>query len=1070
MNLLSLVSSGAARLAWRKAARRCAKLLSVLLPSLILAACGGGGSGSGFVSVGGLTPSVNQVVGNVVDGPVAGATVCAYTVVNGQPAVQVACSSPSDASGAYTINLASYANAPVILVASGGTYVDAISAAHVNLNAAVSGGLHGYVAIAGGGTTTAVISPLTELAYDYAAGSGGGVTAPNWTTALGAVQTNFGVSDIVGTVPIDPAHLPTSATPSPVQINYALALATLSEYLHDDFPSGTALSQALSALNACLSVPVAANCGTGSTSAGYLLSGAMVTYLTSTNPAFAAAYPSASLSLSSFGSTTASGGTSSGLPLGLLAGNSFSGNSNDGPGATAMFNFTNPSSNVPALSQITVDSAGNLYAADTNNNTIRRITAAGLVSTLAGQAGVATAAPVAGCTGTCAGDGVGTAATFSAPNGAYVDTYTGNLFVGDSAANAIRMIVLSGSSAGQVSTIASGGVLNGPGPLTGDGAGNLFVMNLINHTLVRLSPATGGSYAASLITPSLPSGVAHVGQVTGLAYGGVSSAVNPLIAGKVLLADSDLDAIWAVDPASGATTDYASPTTVYGTNANCTRAGVQSGRCTAWMAITLAPAVTAAYGSVWSLAVDAAGTVYALDAAYSASANIGNGYCGNTNCAHTGTFFYPGVWRIGAGASSATLLAGGTQSGVVDGIGSAAAFYGPTSIALSATTGLLYLTDTTSFVRTLDPASTSVATLAGMALTGFADGTGIAAKFAAPSGLATDGNTLYVADAFNCTIRAVTSLGQTTTIAGLAGPGGLCTSGTGFADGIGTQAVFGQPFGVAADGRGALYVADYLNNALRKVSATTLTGGAVVTTVAGQAPTDGVTPGSAGFADGPLGTGFLSAPEGVAVDTASGNLNSGNIFIADTGNNAIRMVAPANGYALTTFAGNGSAGFADGAGASSAQFSSPAGIAVDGSGNVYVADTGNNAIRKITPDGTVSTLAGPPPGSANAGVAATVDGIGGAAQFSLPLGIVADSAGNLYVSQAFSSTVNSNNLVRKVTPAGQVTTITLQTTTVDNLPTTLIAMPSWQGQGLALIGRTLYLTSGSGIVSVANLP
>ena len=215
------------------------------------------------------------------------------------------------------------------------------------------------------------------------------------------------------------------------------------------------------------------------------------------------------------------------------------------------------------------------------------------------------------------------------------------------------------------------------------------------------------------------------------------------------------------------------------------------------------------------------------------------------------------------------------------------------------------------------------------------------------------------------------------------------TDSAGYANGVGTAARFDHPFGLALDRSGNLYVADQANSVIRTISPA-----AVVNTLAG-------TPGVTGAINGADTLASFNKPFGVAVD------GSGNVYVADAGNNLIRKIT-ANGT-VSNFAGTGLAGAADGT--DSASFNSPLGVAVDGSGNVYVADYGNDEIRKITPAGVVSTLAG------KAGVAGNADGLDTAARFNLPESLVVDVNGNIFVAD------NGNNEVRKVTAAGLVSTI-----------------------------------------------
>ena len=276
------------------------------------------------------------------------------------------------------------------------------------------------------------------------------------------------------------------------------------------------------------------------------------------------------------------------------------------------------------------------------------------------------------------------------------------------------------------------------------------------------------------------------------------------------------------------------------------------------------------------------------------------------------------------------------------------------------------------------------ATLAGTAnVSGSADGTGGAAQFSEPDGVAVDGSgNVYVADQFNNTIRKIVSGGVVTTLAGTAGVSGS-------KDGTGPAAQFNAPVGVAVDGGGNVYVADTRNCTVRKITA-----GGVVTTLAGTA-------GTPGSADGTGSAARFDSPLFVAVD------GSGNVYVTDDNNNTVRKITP--GGLTTTLAGTaGVSGSKDGTGPA-AQFSLPAGIAVDGGGNVYVADKYNGTIRKITPGGVTTTLAGAP------GKEGYSDGAGPAAEFFEPSGVAVDGSGNLFVTD--------NEIVRKVTAGGVVTTI-----------------------------------------------
>jgi sugar lactone lactonase YvrE len=334
----------------------------------------------------------------------------------------------------------------------------------------------------------------------------------------------------------------------------------------------------------------------------------------------------------------------------------------------------------------------------------------------------------------------------------------------------------------------------------------------------------------------------------------------------------------------------------------------------------------------------------------------------------------------------------GSFQGSTDGQGTAARFYQPNATAID-NTGNIYLADSrNNQIRKITPGGL-VSTFAGSTSSGFADGQGTAAQFSGPTGVAVDatGN-VYVADRTNRRIRKISPEGLVSTLAG--------SSTDGSADGQGDLASFSLPSGIALDAAGIIYVADQNNHRIRKI-----TPGGLVSTLAGS---------TAGFADGQGSAAQFSTPRTVAVDAA------GNVYVGDISNHRIRKIMPTG--LVSTLAGS-TGGYADGQG-SAAQFLFPNGVAVDAAGNVYVADGLNNRIRKISPTGLVSTLAGSTQGSAN--------GVGSQAKFSNPSGVTLDADGNLLVADF------DNNRIRKITipasPSGYVwsdgaTTASLNATT-----------------------------------------
>jgi sugar lactone lactonase YvrE len=231
---------------------------------------------------------------------------------------------------------------------------------------------------------------------------------------------------------------------------------------------------------------------------------------------------------------------------------------------------------------------------------------------------------------------------------------------------------------------------------------------------------------------------------------------------------------------------------------------------------------------------------------------------------------------------------------------------------------------------------------------------------------------VYVVEANNNRIRKITPAGVVTTLAG--------SGGTGSTDGTGVGATFNRPFHLVRDSSGNLYISDCNNNKIRKI---TLSG--IVTTFVGS--------GSPGATNGTGAAATFNGPRGIVMD------NSGNLFVADVLSYKIRKITPAG--VVTTFAGSGTNASVDGTG-TAASFNEPSGLAIDSSGNLYVGETGGHKIRKITPAGEVTTLAG-------AGTVGSADGTGAAAKFNGPYGLVVDADGNLIVADT------ENHKIRKVT-------------------------------------------------------
>jgi len=587
--------------------------------------------------------------------------------------------------------------------------------------------------------------------------------------------------------------------------------------------------------------------------------------------------------------------------------------STDGIGGAARFNN---------IEGVATDSNGNVYVADLAGNTIRKITPAGVVTTLAGSAGLSGSV-----------DGIGGAARFRVPIGVATDK-SGNVYVADGENGTIRKITPAGAVTTFAGSAGEAGSADGTGSaarfayprgVATDSAGNVYVGDTGNNTIRKITPAGVVTTLAGSAT-TIPGSNDGIGSA---ARFNVPIGVAADSFGNVYVGDVGNVTIRKITPAGVVTTLAGS----------AGEAGSADGTGNA-----------ARFVYPYGVATDNAANVYVADA-------------GNST-----------IRKITPAGVVATLAGAARSRGNSDGTGSAARFNGPAAVATDKN-GNVYVAELfNSAVRKVTPAGV-VTTLAGSAAEGgSADGTGSDARFGdgfsadllgGPLGVATDtARNVYVADKFNHTIRKVTPAGVVTTLAGLAGVSGS-------EDGTGSVARFHDPVGVATDNAGNVYVADQGNSTIRKI-----TPAGVVTTIAGSA-------GLRGSDDGTGSAARLRSPYGVAADTGA------NLYVAESVDNTIRKITPAG--VVTTIAGSpGTFGSADGTG-SAARFGEPQGVATDKSGNIYVADGFNHTIRKITPAGVVTTIAGSP------GTFGSADGTGSAARFSLPNGVATDGAGNVYV-------------------------------------------------------------------------
>ncbi len=601
---------------------------------------------------------------------------------------------------------------------------------------------------------------------------------------------------------------------------------------------------------------------------------------------------------------------------------------------------------VNGSSGVAADALGNLYIADRLNHRVRKVTAAsGNILTVAGTG-----------SSTFGGDGAAASlARLNNPGGVAVDA-AGNVYIADTINHRIRKIdaftgIIS-TAAGGGSSFGDGGAatsaqLNNPGGVAADAAGNLYIADTDNNRIRKVTASTGN---ISTVAGTGTSGYSGDGGAATSANIRPPYGVAVDSSGNIYIGTNDGHRVRKVTASTGNISTFAGT----GSSGSSGDGGA---------------ATSAQLNQPRGVAADAAGNVYIAER-------------GNHR-----------IRKVDASGNISTFAGGGSSLGD-GGAATAAQLNRPWGIALDAA-GNLYIAETLGYrVRKVDT-SGNISTVTGTGSAGFSGdargfggdgGAATSARMNTPIGIALDaaGN-VYITDTHNQRIRKVNAAaGNVETIAGTGSAG---FSGDGAAA---TSAQVNFPIGIAADAAGNVYIADSNNNRIRQIDAST----GNISTVAGT--------GSSGFSgDGAAAASAeLNFPRGVAVDAA------GNIYIGDTINHRIRKVDAASGN-IETIAGTGSAGSSgDGGAAISAQVNSPAEVAADAAGNVYIADRGNQRIRKIDAStGNIETIAG----TGSAGFSG--DGAAAAsAQVRTPNGVAADAAGNVYVADTW------NHRVRKLTP------------------------------------------------------